>query len=449
MARSRAFSPRADLPPAAAPREAIAAAAEGSAPRRRIVCIVGTRPEAIKLAPVVVALRRSQWARCRVWVSGQHGAVVDDALAHFGLAADRRLAGPRRGASLGEATAVMLSLIEGALRRSRPDLLIVQGDTSTVLAAALAACYAQVPLVHVEAGLRTGRLDRPFPEEAHRRLVAPLAALHLAPTADAARHLAREGIEPGRIVVTGSPALDAVRLSLAAAEPLALAVPPHERLLLVTAHRREHWGRPLRNICAAIARLVEHQRDLAVLWPLHPNPAVARTVHAQLGRTPRVHLTSPLPYGQLVAALVRAHLVLTDSGGLQEEAPFLGKPVLILREETERQATVEAGAGLVVGTDSDEIVAATRRLLADPDLYAQMSLALSPFGDGHAAERIVAAVARLCATSGLGATSRRRAVCGPSPKPPRRLVASGVEHYKPSPSRGTGSASADVVEPSG
>lgn len=373
--------------------------------RRRIVCVIGTRPEAIKMAPVVKALQEAPWADCRVLLTGQHRELVDAMLDFFEIEPDDDLAVMRPGQTLPDLTARLLTALSAALQRERPDMVLAQGDTTTVLAAALASFYQRAPFGHVEAGLRTGRLDAPFPEEANRAVASRLAAVHFAPTENARANLLREGIDPSAIIVTGNTVIDALLATARKGAPIGVDLDPNARLVLVTAHRRDSFGTPLRRVCQAVAALHDRHPDVQFLWPVHPNPSVRPVVVEHLGRLPRVRLCDPLPYGAFVAALSRAHLVLTDSGGVQEEAPALGTPVLVLRDESERPEAVEAGAARLVGTDPRRIVLEADRLLNDPAAHRAMSLCSSPYGDGLAASRIAAAVAR---TLGVHADQARR-----------------------------------------
>jgi len=359
-----------------------------------VLCSVGTRPEAIKMAPVIVALRRAGWADCRVVATAQHRGLLDQTLACFGIGADVDLDCMRPDQTLSALTARMLGKLDEVLAAQRPDLVLAQGDTTSVLATALASLYRRVPFGHIEAGLRTRDLASPFPEEANRALAARLAALHFAPTAQAQENLVGEGVPPDTIRIVGNPVIDALQTALARKVPVGIELDPAKRLLLVTMHRRESFGAPLGRICAAIRSIIEDDPGLEVLWPVHPNPSVAPTVFGELDRVDRVHLCSPLSYVRFVSAMNRAHLILTDSGGIQEEAPALGKPVLVARDQSERPEAVEAGAAELVGTDPDRITAAVRRLLDDADAYARMSSHRSLYGDGCAAGRIVEAIGR-------------------------------------------------------
>jgi UDP-N-acetylglucosamine 2-epimerase (non-hydrolysing) len=356
--------------------------------------VIGTRPEAIKMAPVIRALRAASWADCRVLLTAQHRELVDTTLAFFGIAPDIDLDLMRPGQSLVDLTARLLGSVAAALENERPDMVLAQGDTTTVLASALASFYLRVPFGHVEAGLRTGRLGAPFPEEGNRVVAGHLSALHLAPTAAARANLLREGVDPAAVVVTGNPVIDALLATARRDPPVGVELDPSARVVLVTAHRRDSFGAPLGRVCRAVAELHRRHPDVEFLWPVHPNPAVRPVVTGLLGGLPRVKLCDPLPYGRFVAAMKRAYLVLTDSGGVQEEAPALAKPVLVLRSESERPEAVEAGVARLVGTDPRAIVAEADRLLGDPSAYRAMARGASPYGDGRAAGRIVAAVAR-------------------------------------------------------
>jgi UDP-N-acetylglucosamine 2-epimerase (non-hydrolysing) len=355
--------------------------------------VIGTRPEAIKMAPVVRALKAAPWADCRVLLTGQHRELVDAMLGFFGIAADIDLDLMRPGQTLIELTARLLGSVADALAREEPAMVLAQGDTTTVLATALACFYQKIPFGHVEAGLRTGRLDAPVPEEGNRVVAGHLSQLHFAPTAHARANLIREGIDPARVVVTGNPVIDAL-LETARLDRDDACATASTRLILVTAHRRDSFGAPLRRVCRAVAELHRRHADLEFVWPVHPNPSVRPVVEAMLGDLPRVRLCAPLPYDAFVSALKRSTLVLTDSGGVQEEAPALGKPVLVLRRESERPEAIAAGVAKLVGTDPRAIIREADRLLTDPAAYRAMARGASPYGDGHAAERIVAAIAR-------------------------------------------------------
>lgn len=357
-----------------------------------ILCTIGTRPEAIKMAPVIRAFQAASWARCRVLLTAQHRELVDSMLAFFGIEPDVDLDLMRANQSPVELTSRMLPEVHDAIERERPDIVLAQGDTTTVFVTALASFYLKVPFAHVEAGLRTGRLDSPFPEEANRVLAGRLSALHFAPTAGARDNLLREGIAEDRVRVTGNTGIDALRLAVTRYLPIGVDLDPAKRTVLVTAHRRDSFGEPILRICRAVAELHDRFPDLEFLWPVHPNPAIKPAVERAMSGCPRVRLCEPLAYGPFVSAMRRATIILTDSGGVQEEAPALGRPVLVLREESERPEAIAAGVARLVGHDPARIVAEASRLLRDPAAYQWMARGASPYGDGRAAERIVSAI---------------------------------------------------------
>jgi len=369
--------------------------------RPLITVLLGTRPEAIKLAPVVSALRATSDLGCRVVLTGQHREMVSQVMDLFSVKADVDLAVMKPKQTLTHITCAVLGGLEHEFRSHRPDLVLVQGDTSTAFASALAAFYERIPVGHVEAGLRTNNLVDPFPEEANRRLISQLAILHFAPTQMAAAHC-RASAVCGSVVVTGNTVIDAL-LHVAHRVP-AYDLPGldlgNHRIILATVHRRENWGEPLRRIATGFRKLLERFSDLALLLPLHRNPAVREPLQDILGDHPRACLTEPLDYDQLVAALRGCTLVLTDSGGLQEEAPALGKPVLVLRNTTERPEAVTAGTAKLIGTATEHIVAAASLLLTNEAAYKEMSRAHNPFGDGQASSRIVMAIRQFLGTTG-------------------------------------------------
>ena len=364
-------------------------------PQPLITIVLGTRPEAIKLAPVILAFQACEDFRTRVVLTGQHREMVTQVMGLFGLAADHdlRLMAPKQ--TLTHVTCAALQGLRDEFLAHRPDLVLVQGDTTTAFASALAAFYEQIPIGHVEAGLRTDNLFDPFPEEANRRLISQLALLHFAPTERSAANLRASGVM-GEIHTTGNTVIDAL-LRMAASSP-SLTIPgldwEQQRVLLATVHRRENWGERLQSIAEGFLAVLERFPDTALLLPLHRNPTVREPLQTLLGDHPRAFLCEPLDYDALVAAIRGSTLLLTDSGGLQEEAPALGKPVLVLRRTTERPEAVEAGTARLVGTDSAAILAAASELLSDPVAYGAMAQARNPFGDGHASERIVAAARR-------------------------------------------------------
>jgi UDP-N-acetylglucosamine 2-epimerase (non-hydrolysing) len=357
--------------------------------------IVGTRPEAIKLAPVIKALRESgNDILVRVVTSGQHGEICRSALATFGLAADSELDIEPISGSLADSAGNVLRAFGRSFADSRPNLILVQGDTTTAMAAALAGFYAQIPIVHVEAGLRSGDLAHPFPEEANRQIIDAVSEILLPPTPQAQFNLQRAGFSVERCPVTGNTVVDALRL-LCATHPPALngsgveeAELEGRRLVLVTTHRRESWGGDLEAICSALREMVQRWANVMVALPVHPNPNVQRPVCELLGGHPRIKLSPPLDYIPFLALMRRAYLI-TDSGGVQEEAPSLGVPVLVLRKTTERPEAAEAGLARVIGTDRSAILEHVGNLLEDKLAYSRMASAVNPYGDGLASERIV------------------------------------------------------------
>jgi UDP-N-acetylglucosamine 2-epimerase (non-hydrolysing) len=357
---------------------------------KTVLCVVGTRPEAVKMAPVILALRDEPWARARVLATAQHRQMLDQVLGLFAITPDVDLDLMRPDQALADLTARMIGALDRALEAERPDVVLAQGDTTTVLATGLACFYRRIAFGHVEAGLRTGDLANPFPEEMNRTVASRLARFHFAPTAASRENLLREGIPDRDIHVTGNTVIDALLQVAARDVPIGPTLDATKRLVLVTAHRRESFGAPLREAFTALRTLAERNPDIQVLYPVHMNPNVSGPARELLGGRPRIVLCDPLEYAPFVSAMKRAYLILTDSGGVQEEAPALGKPVLVLREETERPEAVAEGVVKLVGTSADRILAEAQRLLDDPKAYAAMARGVSPYGDGHASERIVA-----------------------------------------------------------
>ncbi|MGQ0574133.1 MAG: non-hydrolyzing UDP-N-acetylglucosamine 2-epimerase [Pseudonocardia sp.] len=375
-----------------------APAAPGGAGPPRVHVVVGTRPEAVKMAPLVMALRAAGLVEPVVVATGQHTTMVTEALAAFGLRPDVTLALDRRTGEQVELVAQLAPALDEVLEHDGCAAVVVQGDTTSVLVGGLVAFWRQVPLVHLEAGLRSGDLTAPFPEEANRRLIGVVADLHLAPTRRAADALLREHVPAERVLLVGNTVVDAVLAVAATAAPppdprLAeidrLVGAGEARLALVTAHRREHWGEPLDRILAAVEQIVDERPDLRCVLPAHANPAVRAQVDRALGDHPRVVVTGPLPYAQLCRLLSRSAVVLSDSGGIQEEAPSFRVPVLVLRELTERMEAVDAGWARLVGTDPARIVAAAKEVLDGDAVRPETG---NPFGDGAAAARSAAAV---------------------------------------------------------
>ena len=355
------------------------------------VCIVlGTRPEAIKLAPVIQAFQAAPDVRTRVVLTGQHREMVAQVMELFGLQADHDLALMAPKQTLTHITCGALQGLQAEFEAHKPDLVLVQGDTTTAFASALAAFYAQVPVGHVEAGLRTDNIMDPYPEEANRRLISQLAQLHFAPTEVSAANCRASGVV-GEVCITGNTVIDALLLMAEKAPPFVLPGLDFEqqRVILATVNRRENWGERLKEIGQGFLQVLERFPDTALLLPLHRNPTVREPLQALLGDHPRAFLTEPLDYDQLVAAMRGCTLLLSDSGGLQEEAPALGKPVLVLRRTTERPEAVNAGTAKLIGTASADILRETSLLLADGAAYEAMARAHNPFGDGKASQRIL------------------------------------------------------------
>jgi UDP-N-acetylglucosamine 2-epimerase (non-hydrolysing) len=368
--------------------------------------VFGTRPEAIKVAPLIQALAAAPWSRPVVAVTAQHRRILDQVLELFAICPNYDLDIMRSGQTLTDVTVGALDGLGPVLADADPDLVVVQGDTTTTFAAALASFYRRVPVVHLEAGLRTGDVLSPYPEEMNRRLTSQLASLHLAPTPSARANLLAEGVDPSSVVSTGNTVIDALHWTVGRRMPyrdreLAELDTDPRPVLLVTAHRRESWGEPMTAIGAALADLARSEPDLLVVLPVHPNPRVREALLPAVTGLDNVLVVEPLAYGEFARLLDRATIVLTDSGGVQEEAPSLGKPVLVMRDTTERPEAVAAGTARLVGTDHGQIVANVCSLLHDADAYAAMANAVNPYGDGRAAERSCQAMARFL---GLDAT---------------------------------------------
>ncbi len=362
-----------------------------SLPLSRVLAVYGTRPEAIKMAPVLAALaRRPERFAVRVCTTGQHREMLDQAQDLLGLRPDLDLRLMRPDQTLNGLTAAALAAIDGVLAAEAPDWLLVQGDTTTAMAAALAAFHRRVRVGHVEAGLRTGDLQRPFPEEANRRIVDLLADALVAPTSRSRDTLLAEGSDPARVHVVGNTVIDALEtISGELSEP----ADSGRTEVLVTVHRRESFGAPLVEIFSALRRLAGSFPEVDWIYPVHRNPNVQGPAHEILGGLPNLHLHEPFDYRELVRRLMRCRFALTDSGGIQEEAPTFGKPVLVLREATERPEGIEAGVARLVGADRDTIFAEASRLLTSEAAYLAMARAGNPYGDGHAGERIAAILA--------------------------------------------------------
>lgn len=363
----------------------------------KLLVVFGTRPEAIKMAPLVLALKNTGRYNVRVCVTAQHREMLDQVLAFFGIVPDVDLDLMRPGQDLFVITIRALEGLREAYGQEQPDLVLLHGDTTTTLAGALAAYYMQIPTGHVEAGLRTYDFANPFPEELNRVTCDHLATLHFAPTTTSEQNLLKLGIKPDGIHVTGNTVIDALhetlhRVDTEEVPPLPVTLSPGKRLVLVTVHRRENFGEPLARIVDALRQLITRHPDIELVLPVHPNPNVAPIVREALGDLPRVKLVEPMDYVPFCQLMNAATLVITDSGGVQEEAPALGKPVLVMREETERPEAVTMGTVALVGTDTERIVEEASRLLEDPRAYGEMANAVNPYGDGRACTRIVGAL---------------------------------------------------------
>ncbi|HQW73305.1 MAG TPA: UDP-N-acetylglucosamine 2-epimerase (non-hydrolyzing) [Ornithinibacter sp.] len=363
----------------------------------QVMTIYGTRPEAIKVAPVIRALERSEDLRSVTVVTGQHREMLDQVNEVFGIVPDHDLDVFAHGQTLNALMSKVFDRVDPVLRDRRPDAVLVQGDTSTVAAVAIAAFYRQIPVLHLEAGLRSGDIASPFPEEANRRLTSQVASLHLAPTAGARRNLERENVDASSIVVTGNTVIDALLHAATQRSPIAdvrlqALMDSGRPVLLVTTHRRENWGPAMEGVGRALRRIALAFPEQVIVLPAHRNPVVRESLLPPLHGLPNVLVTEPLPYADFTQVLARSHIVLTDSGGVQEEAPSLGKPVLVMRANTERPEAVSAGTVRLVGTDEDRLVREVSTLVTDRAAYDLMSNAVNPYGDGGAAARVCAAV---------------------------------------------------------
>lgn len=362
--------------------------------RLKVMPIFGTRPEAIKMAPVVHALSADERFEVVIAVTAQHREMLDQFLRFFEMTPRYDLNIMREGQTLAEITSRAVEGIDKVLQNEKPDLVLVQGDTTTAFIGALVAYYHRIPCGHIEAGLRTGDKFAPFPEEINRKLIGAVADLHFAPTQTAKRNLLREGVKESSIFVTGNTVVDALLWTLQRldASTQSQVANRQSRLLLVTAHRRENWGKPMVNICRALRRIADAFPDVEIVFPMHKNPLVRQVAYREIGDHDRIILCEPPDYFEFVRWMQHAYLIVTDSGGVQEEAPTLGKPVLVLREKTERPEAVQAGVVKVIGTDEERIVSEVRRLLTDGDAYRAMQRPVNPYGDGKAAERIKQAI---------------------------------------------------------
>lgn len=370
----------------------------------KTLCIFGTRPEAIKMAPLALALAADERFDAKVCVTGQHREMLDQVLDLFGIQPEFDLSIMKPGQDLTDITTAILQGMKTVFAEFKPDMVLVHGDTATTLAASLVAYYHQIPVAHVEAGLRTGNIYSPWPEEANRKLTSAITTLHFAPTDTSKANLLREGIAEDSIVVTGNTVIDALldvvkrldkdeALRKEAAAPTAF-LDPSRRIILVTGHRRESFGDGFERICHALIEIAQQHPDVDIVYPVHLNPNVREPVNRLLQGIDNVHLIAPLDYLPFVHLMSRSHIILTDSGGIQEEAPSLGKPVLVMRDTTERPEAVTAGTVTLVGTDTTAIVKEINRLLIDPKAYEAMSYAHNPYGDGMACQRIIDSLSR-------------------------------------------------------
>ena len=368
----------------------------------KTLCIFGTRPEAIKMAPLVLALAADERFEAKVCVTGQHREMLDQVLGLFSITPDYDLKIMKPGQDLTDVTTAILQGLKAVLNEFKPDIVLVHGDTATTFAASLAAYYQQIPVAHVEAGLRTGNLYSPWPEEGNRKLTGALAKLNFAPTETSRDNLLREGVRPASIVVTGNTVIDALldvvkRLDLdshllAQASAPAAFLNPGRKMILVTGHRRESFGDGFERICQALMEVAQQHPEVDIVYPVHLNPNVREPVNRLLNGINNIYLIAPLDYLPFVHMMTRAHIILTDSGGIQEEAPSLGKPVLVMRDTTERPEAVSAGTVKLVGTHTADIVRELNRLLVDTTAYRNMSYAHNPYGDGNACQRILEAL---------------------------------------------------------
>jgi UDP-N-acetylglucosamine 2-epimerase (non-hydrolysing) len=385
-----------------------------------VAVFIGTRPEAIKCAPVVHALREHPDLEPIVVSTGQHSAMLRQALEPFGITPDEDLAVMRHNQTLAGLTARLMEGIDDALERLAPSFTLVQGDTTTTMVGALASFYRRIPVGHIEAGLRTGDVTQPFPEEVNRRIVSPVARLHFPPTERSANNLLAEGIDPATVLVTGNTVIDALHMEVGrqAAGDIGLSLDDElhgmigegfgqKPIVLITGHRRENFGSGFESMCGAIAGLAERFEDYLFVYPVHLNPNVKGPVHEMLGGLPNVRLIEPIGYSLFVRLMHASRIVLTDSGGVQEEAPGLGKPVLVMRNTTERPEGVDAGTVKLVGTDAGRITHEVSELIEDEAAYERMAQAKNPYGDGKASARIVDAIARVLSGEPIGQGASR------------------------------------------
>lgn len=359
----------------------------------KVICVVGTRPEAIKMAPIILAMGRDTRFQATVLATAQHREMLDQVLDFFSITPDIDLNVMRENQSLAELTARLLIELDRVLKEEKPDAVIIQGDTTTVMTMALACYYNDIPIGHVEAGLRTWDIKNPFPEEANRVITSKFAKWHFAPTKRSSDNLIKEGVSKSDITITGNTVIDALHVAAGLSDDIGLELDPTKPLVLITAHRRENFGDPLVEIFRAILELSKRNPEYQFLYPVHPNPNVSRIANQMLKDVDAITLCPPLEYPQFVAAMKRAHFIISDSGGIQEEAPALGKPVVVLRDETERPEAAEMGLVELVGTKREKIVACAQKLITDRKYYDSMAQGASPYGDGMASNRIVSVLA--------------------------------------------------------
>ena len=368
---------------------------------KKVLAVFGTRPEAIKMAPLIGKLRVENRFDLKVCVTAQHREMLDSVLDLFKIKPEYDLDMMTAGQTITEITSRTLKGLEDILLQEKPDLVLVQGDTTTSFSAALASFYHKTPVGHVEAGLRSGNIYSPYPEEMNRRLISTLATWHFAPTEGNKQNLLNSGIKENHIFITGNTVIDAMYLVIKEDYRFPLSLLNqidfiNKRIILLTAHRRENWGLAMQEILFAVRKILEHNTDIEIVYPVHPNPVVKDLAYEVLGDNPHIHLIQPLDYEPFVNLMARSYLILTDSGGIQEEAPALGKPVLVLRTETERPEAVEAGTVKIIGVERNNIIKSTQKLLDDHVEYEQMARAVNPYGDGRAAEKIVKLMINIC-----------------------------------------------------
>jgi UDP-N-acetylglucosamine 2-epimerase (non-hydrolysing) len=356
---------------------------------KKILCVVGTRPEAIKMAPVILALKDEPWVDVRVLATAQHRHMLDQVMNFFGIDPDIDLNIMSPNQDLTTLTARLMLELDDVFLAEKPDAVLAQGDTTTVMTVALACFYHRIPFGHVEAGLRTWDMQNPFPEEMNRVIAGRLAKWHFAPTESSRQNLLREGIEDKDIIVTGNTVIDALLMTASKDLELSIPVDDSKRLILVTSHRRENFGEPFRNICRALKALADQNTDIQILYPVHPNPNVKDVAYEMLSECTNIILCEPLDYASFIAAMKKAYFIISDSGGVQEEAPALGKPVLVLRDETERPEAVDCGVVKLVGPNYERILSEAQMLLDNEEAYKSMARGVSPYGDGKGSERIV------------------------------------------------------------